>query len=383
MTPRELAEAKQFTKLVDLLDENEIWAINSNEQETSDIECNYLEIILELKNDMKKLETKYQNLKEENQKFKDENLSVHCSNAILQQKNNYLQEENLNLQEENQSLQEELDNLKKEKEDWKSHIECHTPSFANSNYKRIYSETIAPKSHFEIITAVHSLLKKYRKHQTNLTITKSDIKEFMSKLNQEIRKHKLEEQSDPAQFCTILWTSSTKLHNREFCSILNYAIRSDTTSLLKPAIALCRAINQLLVTRKIIQPTNKMSYRGGGISGAFRHFYEETKKYRAPMFLATSGNKKIAVGFIQRSLTSNPEYEPILWYFKFDQSCKHVKYLSHCGEEEFLFTAYSVFTVEKCIWKQTPTSANPHEVYLKVAPDNQAESEELPSAPWC
>jgi len=64
----------------------------------------------------------------------------------------------------------------------------------------------------------------------------------------------------------------------------------------------------------------------------------------------------------------------------------NVNYLAktNCpGEEEFLFSAYSVFTVEKYTWKDKPTWQNPHEIYLKVAPDNMLEPADLPSAPWC
>ena len=43
---------------------------------------------------------------------------------------------------------------------------------------------------------------------------------------------------------------------------------------------------------------------------------------------------------------------------------------------------YSTFTVQSVDFKSNPTSANPHEIHLDVAPDNKDEDESLPLAPW-
>jgi len=182
-----------------------------------------------------------------------------------------------------------------------------------------------------------------------------------------------------------------KLKDKEFCSILNYAIRSDNEQLLKPASFICRGINQLCVTRgkqlqQIKWPDTYISYRGGGFPKEHRSFFEKDKKYRAPMFIATSALKEVAFQLCHRAAQAG--YEPILWYFKVhpDLRCLHVNYLAktNCpGEEEFLFSASSVFTVEKNDWKENPTWEEPHEIYLKVAPDNLSHPDDLPSAPWC
>ena len=51
------------------------------------------------------------------------------------------------------------------------------------------------------------------------------------------------------------------------------------------------------------------------------------------------------------------------------------------GEEEYLFTAYSVFTVIKPPrWGAKPTDW--HEIHLQAALDNKLEDEDLPLAPW-
>ena len=65
--------------------------------------------------------------------------------------------------------------------------------------------------------------------------------------------------------------------------------------------------------------------------------------------------------------------------------CKHVNYVNRtnvAGEEEYLFSAYSVFTVMRVAWQANPTGSNPHVVELKAAIDNKEEPENLPLAPW-
>ena len=65
--------------------------------------------------------------------------------------------------------------------------------------------------------------------------------------------------------------------------------------------------------------------------------------------------------------------------------CKHVNELrvTHCpGEQEFLFQAYSVFTVKEVQWSPSATAAHPHRITLVPALDNADESIHLPLAPW-
>jgi hypothetical protein len=49
------------------------------------------------------------------------------------------------------------------------------------------------------------------------------------------------------------------------------------------------------------------------------------------------------------------------------------------GEQEYLFTAYSVFTVLHVEWKDDDTLSR---IVLEAALDNSAEDEDLPLAPW-
>jgi len=78
----------------------------------------------------------------------------------------------------------------------------------------------------------------------------------------------------------------------------------------------------------------------------------------------------------------------ILYYFHIDKTdgCFHANYVDRTnvpGEDEFLFSPYSVFAViGNPVWKTNPTWMDPHEVHLQVAVDNKLEDEKLPLALW-
>ena len=63
--------------------------------------------------------------------------------------------------------------------------------------------------------------------------------------------------------------------------------------------------------------------------------------------------------------------------------CKHVNYVRKSlvdGEKEYLFTAYSVFTVLNVDWSDDDMAMS--RIELEAALDNSAEDEGLPLAPW-
>ena len=67
--------------------------------------------------------------------------------------------------------------------------------------------------------------------------------------------------------------------------------------------------------------------------------------------------------------------------------CKHVNFVTRTnvpGEEEFLFSQYSVFTIKETRWSKAAVvdEVNPHVITLIAAIDNKKEPEELPLAPW-
>ena len=72
-----------------------------------------------------------------------------------------------------------------------------------------------------------------------------------------------------------MWTSALQLRCREFCFILDAAVREDIHELADPTAGLTRAINQLCVTTGVtghaaIHPSGNVCYRGGGSDDQYR-----------------------------------------------------------------------------------------------------------------
>jgi len=231
----------------------------------------------------------------------------------------------------------------------------------------------------------------------------------------------------------LLWTSDSKFrgvgddHNKEFCSLLNAAIRDDHALLAHSTASLTRGLNALcLEGRKAAAlrfPPGPLrantaqyrrdgpageTYRGGGFDDAHRDFFEVGKVYRAPGFLATSFQESKAMEFANKAMLEIPwanEWgnQSVLWVIHVDPAgeqdvtkrCKHVNFVTHSlvgGEAEYLFTAYSIFTVRSVTWG---AGGALHRIELDAASDNRAEaegeagrwatpagSEGLPLAPW-
>lgn len=246
--------------------------------------------------------------------------------------------------------------------------------------------------------------------QNQITRTKSkkirrklDTAMFMYRLNQEAFKTKALDK-DMGTAAEFLWTSTNSLEDkREFCSILNLAIRQDNPKYLVHAAVVVAGINiirQKISGRKaqaaaaIIPkqsakfPPGGNAWRGTGFRDRYRSFFVVGKKYRVPGFLATSFSERIARSFAFRQ---NSKFPTVIWNIKVDprgrddpiHRCKHVAYVSNTfvkGEGEYLFSPYSTFTVTSTTWSDD--LKQPHLIVLEAALDNQRESERLPLAPW-
>jgi hypothetical protein len=185
-----------------------------------------------------------------------------------------------------------------------------------------------------------------------------------------------------------MWTSALQLRGREFCFILNWAVREDAPELADPSAGLTRAINQLCVTVGVaghaaVHPTGNICYRGGGFDDQHRDFYTAGKSFRQPAFLATSFSEAVADSFIARVPAHYPK---VKWLIRIDpaRKCVHVNLVGRTnvpGEQEYLFTPYSAFTVLSVAWN-AGTSASPHVIELLAAVDNREAREDLPLAPW-
>ncbi len=111
---------------------------------------------------------------------------------------------------------------------------------------------------------------------------------------------------DVPRVTQLLWTSDQKFcgegvppeHRREFCSVLNAALRNDDQELLTAAMALIRAINSLCIVRgerpeaRLRFPPAHCCFRGGGLPDAHRSFFQAGLKYRVPGLLATSFDRE-------------------------------------------------------------------------------------------
>jgi hypothetical protein len=187
----------------------------------------------------------------------------------------------------------------------------------------------------------------------------------------------------------------------EFCSILNRILRDLDEVLLPSACIIVRGINALCVMRrdplKLKYPPNGVSFRGGclppehvvQVNGKPSPFFVKGKKYRVPMFLASSFKHHVAENF--SVLAHHRKENPVIWSIKVDprgqhellHRCKHVNHLAKSnvdGEDEFLFAPYSVFTVESVA---LPDATRWYTSIVIVASlDNKEEPEDLPIAPW-
>lgn len=182
---------------------------------------------------------------------------------------------------------------------------------------------------------------------------------------------------------------------------MNAAIRQDKAEDMIHVSMVARAMNQRVVaTRDNAEgrdalnqawqkfPPDGVVYRGGGFNNQYQDFFVVGKQYRVPGFLATSFKRKTAIEFITRVRGKTAR---VLWHISVDPRgrddplfrCKHAVLLTqtHVKDEmEYLFTAYSTFTVESVTWSTNYTQ--PHEIKLLAANDNLTPDVDLPLAPW-
>jgi len=185
------------------------------------------------------------------------------------------------------------------------------------------------------------------------------------------------------------WIKSKK--KTEFCSILNEFIRNDQIEAIDHVSTISHCLNLLCVIGrhdpiKIKWPDSYILYRGGGLPDDKKFFFQIGKKYRCPMFLATSTNEETSQKFCRRAQIES-KLPPVLFEFEIDKKykCYHVNYVDKTnipGEDEFLFSPYSVFTVISVNFKEEPNWMEPHRIRLQAAVDNLIEKENLPLSPW-
>jgi hypothetical protein len=210
----------------------------------------------------------------------------------------------------------------------------------------------------------------------------------------------------------------------EFCSMFGAAMRGDCATRAEACATVARALNANNMGRTAAelvafplgpQAPDKRGrstqlatcWRGGGFRDTpeNRAFFQRragmaeadpAKKYRVAQFLATSFSDEVANRFINRAAPGavDPDVYAnalVRWRVRLDpdpaRRCKHVNLVEEThveGELEYLFAAFSVFSVVAVHWSDTPQdAATPHEITILAAHDNAQEDEGLPLAPWC
>jgi serine/threonine protein kinase len=272
-------------------------------------------------------------------------------------------------------------------------------NFASSNFKREYEWTatkpLAAPHTDRLLGAVRRVIEGYCGRH-NIDQVRGD--NFFLELR---REWKLTD--DVSIAAERLWTSLQTMRTGtgrepEFCFVLSQLLRDDPASLARSCAIIARALNTNLVagrTSSVIFPANGQCWRGGGFDEQHRSFFTVGKKYRVPGFLATSLQKNVTQTFMFRAEAAG--YPVVQWCIQLDSRsdphgenslqhrCKHVNLIrvTHVpGEEEYLFAAFSVFTVSEAVWSANPTVQTPHRITIKAAIDNSLEVEDLPLAPW-
>jgi hypothetical protein len=131
----------------------------------------------------------------------------------------------------------------------------------------------------------------------------SCTRDFLKRLQRQAFKHEEELASNMAVSAALIWTSAEQLrlgpgNTTEFCSLLNRILRERDGDLLVPACGVVCGINLLCVTRrdasKLRYPPGGRSHRGGGLPAEHLPFFTAGKKFRVPMYLATSFDEEVA-----------------------------------------------------------------------------------------
>ena len=291
-------------------------------------------------------------------------------------------------------------------------------TFMTSNFKVNYETAPVPQQQFVLFGSVHALITWYCARQNidagegNMFFNVSSHMSFVfclkyfhflsslifafisthQQLQAEAFQNLAEILNQIPGACQRMWTSSLHLRGREFCSILNEAIRVDDPVVSQNVVSIVRGINSLSVTRNfgvsgVPWPLDNTLYRGGGLPDQHQSFFTVGKVYRVPMFLATSTDWLYCQQTFCRRAEADDHRPPVFYYIYFHQElkCCHVNIVTrrHGGDEkEFLFVPYSVFEVVGVKWMDQPTWEHPHLIYLIAMHDNTRYPEDLPLAPW-
>ena len=261
-----------------------------------------------------------------------------------------------------------------------------TKYYATSNYKVIMLSTPMAKYQDEIFKKLRKFIEFYCGLKNT---SEDDGLKFFNEIQQEVlEKHK--SFTNVSSVCSRLWTSAKALNKMELSSMLCEVLRDDSLNAIKFAMPIIKGLCHITQSQldNIEWPKDDLLYRGGGIPLSEIKNFKEGLKYRCPMFLATSTQRKIGEMFCHRAVQR--KIDSVLYIFHLDSvsktKCYNVNSISDhsnvANEKEFLFLPYSIFTVRFVSIKNETSVSNPHIVHLDVAKDSERESEFLPLIYW-
>eukprot|EP00927_Polykrikos_kofoidii_P048971 TRINITY_DN43126_c0_g1_i1.p1 TRINITY_DN43126_c0_g1~~TRINITY_DN43126_c0_g1_i1.p1 ORF type:complete len:422 (-),score=42.84 TRINITY_DN43126_c0_g1_i1:59-1201(-) len=276
-------------------------------------------------------------------------------------------------------------------------------AFEDTLFASLYRRDKACQSPSEVWSAVETFLATYlgcpveatafrRLLEANVQATASDP----------ALMHKL--LSDPSWVAARCWTSPqrAKLVNKEWCGMLQDALRQDSRSCMEPLVKLFATLNEYCVvprsptaaSRIVPWPEDNLLYRGGRLprrhAAWFVQAIDEKTVFRARGAVPTTAVKSTAITFMIGN--SYPlEAKQALWIYSLDpvQKCMHVNCLepttvcAGAREIEFLFAPYSAFQATRMEWKEEHCI-----IHLNVIPSNTAVKDggtvpdKAPLSPW-
>ena len=179
-------------------------------------------------------------------------------------------------------------------------------SLASSNFKREHALKEAPELQHQLFSSIYSFVTLMCERYEQPAAAG---KELFLRLQGESFENPKELLSEIQVAATRIWTSTQKLQgggvdkalNVEFCSLVNRALRDDDAHVMPHLVVIVRAINALCIVRRetasLKFPPNSESHRGGALPLQHHAFFTAGKKYRVPMYLATSFSEDKAYEF--------------------------------------------------------------------------------------
>jgi hypothetical protein len=163
-----------------------------------------------------------------------------------------------------------------------------------------YDAAQAPQYPDQLLAAVRETIFAFSRKSA---VIEAEVHRFFREVQGEALEHKDELLDSIAESAVLIWTSAKRLtlapgKTTEFCSLLNLILREHDPQLLPSACVVVRGINLLCVMRrdetKLRYPPGGESHRGGGLPLQHVPFFVVGKKFRVPMFLATSFDEDVA-----------------------------------------------------------------------------------------